>query len=124
MLARRRFSMLGLLTMVAGIYTVSSTSDMKMLRGGNQKIIYQRSLTGPTLTTTGCNVIRSDDYKAELQLVYSYLVEFAAGSSRSLRGLEDAIVHAVAQEMSSCDEFDRPLYKVRTNTQHVFSKDG
>ena len=83
-----------------------------------------RYLTAPTLTTTKCNVVRSDDYQAELQLVYSYLVEFRAGGSRSLHGLEQAISQAVAAELNSCDEMDRPMYKVKTNTRHEFSKDG
>lgn len=79
---------------------------------------------GPTLTTTSCNVVRLEDYHAELQLVYAYLVEFASGSSRSLRGLEDVVTHAVAQELDACDDMDRPLYRVKTNTRHEFSKDG
>jgi hypothetical protein len=81
---------------------------------------------GPTLTTTQCNVIRFEDYvyAAELQLVYSYLVEFAAGSSRSLAGVEDAISHAVAQALDSCDVLDRPMYEVKMNTHHELSKDG
>jgi hypothetical protein len=65
-----------------------------------------------------------EDYQAELQLLYKYLVEFESGGSRSLRGLEDAIAHAVAQELDTCDAMDRPLYKVKTNTQHDFSKSG
>jgi hypothetical protein len=83
-----------------------------------------RSLVGPTLTTTNCNAIRLEDYQAELQLVYKYLVEFAAGGSRSLHGLQQAITHAVAQELDSCDILDRPLYKIKTTTQHAFSKVG
>jgi hypothetical protein len=82
-----------------------------------------RRLPAPTLTTTRCNVIRLEDYQAELQLVYSYLVEFATGSSRSLSGVETAITHAVAQELDDCDIIDRPLYKVKTNTRHAFSKE-
>ena len=81
-----------------------------------------RRLTAPTLTTTRCNAIHLEDYQAELQLVYSYLVEFAAGGSRSLSGIERAITHAVAQELDDCDIIDRPLYKVKTNTRHAFSK--
>jgi hypothetical protein len=83
-----------------------------------------RALASPTLTTTNCNAIRLEDYRAELQLVYKYVVEFAAGGSRSLIGLQQAIAHAVAQELNSCDILDRPLYKVKTTTQHAFSKDG
>lgn len=82
-----------------------------------------RRLNAPTLTTTRCNAIHLEDYQAELQLVYSYLVEFAAGSSRSLSGIETAITHAVAQELDDCDVIDRPLYKVKTNTRHAFSKE-
>ena len=83
-----------------------------------------RSLSGPpALVTPRCNVIRMEAYQAELQLVYSYFVEFASGKTRNLVGIEQAITYAVAQELDACDEFDRPRYKIKTNTKHVFSKE-
>jgi hypothetical protein len=80
--------------------------------------------TPSALTTTNCNAIRQEDYQAELQLVYEYLVEFKKGGSRSLHGIETAITHAVAQNLDTCDALDRPLYKIKANTRHTFSKTG
>jgi hypothetical protein len=81
-------------------------TQQRLFRGAPKP---QRSLQSPTLATTNCNVIRLDDYQAELQLFYTYLVESKSGDSRSLHGLEDAIAHAVAQELDTCDSMDRPL---------------
>jgi hypothetical protein len=120
----RRCLGLWIMTMIMFLTKISASlaiTQRRLLRGGPKP---QRSLQGPTLTTTNCNVIRLEDYQAELQLLFKYLVEFESGGSRSLRGLEDAIAHAVAQELDSCDAMDRPLYKVNTNTQHDFSKSG
>lgn len=92
------------------------------LRGGTTSSHNKRALT--TLTTTNCNAIRLEEYEAELQLLYEYEVEFEAEGTRSLRGLEDAIAHALAQNLDSCDEFDQALYKVKATTRHTFSKTG
>jgi hypothetical protein len=117
--------------MVAGYEAASETLSVSTknvhLRGNHvverrQESSWRR-LTAPTLTTTRCNAIHLEDYQAELQLVYSYLVEFAAGGSRSLSGIERAITHAIAQELDDCDVLDRPSYKVKTNTRHAFSKE-
>ena len=87
---------------------------------------YRRQLRGSTLSlsTTKCSAIRQDNYQGELQLIYSYEVEFSAGSSRSLNGISDALSYAVAKSFSSCDILHRPEYKVRTNIRHEISKDG
>lgn len=95
-----------------------STEQLRDLNG------YRRLTGPPSLVTPRCNVIRIEAYQAELQLVYSYLVEFATGKPRSLSGVEDAITYAVAQKLDECDEFDRPRYKIKTNTKHVFSKES
>jgi hypothetical protein len=124
MMRPRRCLGLWITTMIMFLTKLSvslAITQQRLLRGGPKP---QRSLQGPTLTTTNCNVIRLDDYQAELQLLYKYLVEFESGGSRSLHGLEDAIAHAVAQELDTCDAMDRPLYKVKTNTQHDFSRTG
>jgi hypothetical protein len=126
----RFFPLWLLVTMVARYEAASETLSVSTkdvyLRGNHvaerRKQSSWRRLPAPTLTTTRCNVIRHEDYQAELQLVYSYLVEFAAGSSRSLSGVERAITHAVAEELDDCDVIDRPLYKVKTNTRHAISK--
>jgi len=81
-----------------------------------------RQLT--TLATTKCDAIRQDTYLAELQLSYSYEAEFAAGHSRSLVGLKDALVDAVVEVLDDCDEEDRPVFQVRTNGIHQFSQVG
>jgi hypothetical protein len=38
--------------------------------------------------------------------------------------MEMAIAHAVAQELDTCDDMDRPLFKVKTDAKHAFSKNG
>jgi hypothetical protein len=115
------------------VATTNTVTDRTISLRGNRivdqlpspsTLLYHRHLTGETLTTTQCNVIRTEDYAAELQLFYSYLVEFDAGSSRSLAGVETAITHAVAQALDSCDVRDRPMFKVRTNARHIFSTNG
>ena len=75
-------------------------------------------------TTTRCNAIRTDNYEAELRLSYEYEVEFKHGSSRSLEGIERAIIHAIAKELDACDALDRPVYKVKATARHTFSKTG
>ena len=82
-----------------------------------------RLLTGPTISTTKCNAIRTESYKAELQLFYTYSVEFGPGSSRKLDGMEEAIAYIVAQALDSCDIMGRPIYQVKTTTPHKVSKD-
>ena len=74
------------------------------------------------ITTTSCNEIRTEDYEAELQLVYEYLVEFKEDSTRSLVGIERGITQAIAQELDACDALDRPVYKVKATSRHTFSK--
>jgi hypothetical protein len=110
--------------------TVATTTSLQLR--GNQEVEpagkhsfsnLARQLQGPSLTTARCNMIRIEDYQAELQLLYEYEVEFALDSPRSLTGMELLIAHAVVQELDMCDEYDRPLYKVKTNARHAFSKD-
>jgi hypothetical protein len=110
--------------------TVATTTSLQLR--GNQEVEpagkhsfsnWARQLQGPSLTTARCNMIRIEDYQAELQLLYEYEVEFALDSPRSLTSMELLIAHAVVQELDICDEYDRPLYKVKTNARHAFSKD-
>jgi hypothetical protein len=114
------------------VTTTVATASSLHLRGNHQveparKRSFStlgRKLQGPSLTTARCNMIRVENYQAELQLLYEYEVEFAFDSPRSLSGMELLIAHAVVQELDVCDEYDRPLYKVQTNARHAFSKDS
>jgi hypothetical protein len=90
--------------------------EVKSLRG--------RALRAPTVTTSNCNSFRLAPYPAELQLFYEYSVEFKAGRAVSLADLERAVSNAVALELDVCDALDRPMYKVKTNTRHIFSDTG
>lgn len=78
--------------------------------------------------SSNCNSVRSKDdyYSTELQLYYVYEVEFEDhAKSRSLAGLEAVITAAVMEAfVDACDLLDRPLYQVKTNMRHQFSKDG
>jgi hypothetical protein len=96
----------------------------KVVLESRKTLRFKRKLRGSTLTTTKCSVIRRDGYQGELQLVYSYEVEFSAESSLSLDGIADALAYAVTKRLSSCDILNRPEYKVKTNIRHVISKDG
>lgn len=101
---------------VQATHPSSNVPQPSVLRG--------RNLTASTVSTTECDNIRVEPYSAELQLLYEYSAEFEAGKSSSLAGLETAVAHAVALELDMCDELGRPLYKVKTNTRHTFSKTG
>jgi hypothetical protein len=83
-----------------------------------------RSLSDSAISTTDCSNIRLEPYQAQLQLVYEYSVEFEGGQISDLSGLERAIAYAVAFELNMCDDLDRPLYKIKTNTRHNYSKTG
>jgi hypothetical protein len=83
------------------------------------------------VSTNNCGAERrrEDYYTAELHLYYVYSVEFepdaSSNSPPSLTGMEAAITSAVSDAfMDACDLLDRPMYKVKTNMRHQFSKDG
>eukprot|EP00980_Cylindrotheca_fusiformis_P022943 scaffold9948_cov129-Cylindrotheca_fusiformis.AAC.11 len=108
-----------------------------------------KQAVGSVIATANCNFNRKS-YNAELQLFYSYIVEFDLGSEVSLGGkhdrctelvgpflpphlertfftllgMETAIALAVAQELDACDDMDRPLFKVRDDTEHVLSRNA
>jgi hypothetical protein len=77
-----------------------------------------------TVATSDCSAIRLAPYPAELQLFYEYSVEFKAGRAVSLRELERAISTHVAHQLDMCDNLGRPVYKVKTASQHGFSDKG
>ncbi|MGK3749480.1 MAG: hypothetical protein ACI8RD_001775 [Bacillariaceae sp.] len=81
-----------------------------------------RELSTQTIATPKCNTIRTSPYPAELQLFYSYSVEFKIAFS--LADIERAIANAVALELDMCDILSRPVYKVKTITGHSFSNSG
>jgi hypothetical protein len=80
-----------------------------------------RTLSSTTVTTSDCSAIRSAPYPAELQLFYEYSVEFNPGKVVNLAHLERAISNTVAIQLSICDTFGQPVFKVRTDTPHRFS---
>jgi len=81
-----------------------------------------------TLVKSNCSAVRSQDnyYSGELKLYYTYSVEFSAQTeSQSLSGLEALITYSVMEAfVDACDLLDRPLYHVKTNMPHQFSKNG
>lgn len=84
-----------------------------------------RRLTTKTIATTNCDAIRLEPYPFELQLLYQYSVEVKSGGGISLNELDDikrAVDHAVANELNMCDGLGRPLFTVKTNSRHSFSK--
>ena len=94
---------------------ISKSLVTNSLRGG-------RTLSGSTITTPNCDAIRITSYPAELQLFYTYSVEF--NDDLLLNDMERAIAIAVALELDMCDVDGRPVYKVKTDTKHSFSKSG
>ena len=93
----------------------SGNKPRKALRGG-------RALSGGTITTPNCSMIRTTEYPAELLLFYTYSVEI--NDNLLLQDMERAIDNAVAIELDMCDVTGRPVYKVRTSTTHSFSTSG
>lgn len=81
-----------------------------------------RALSPQTITTPHCSVIRTVPYPAELQLFYSYSVEFK--NAFSLSDIERAIATTVALQLDMCDVRGRPVYKVKRITGHSFSHSG
>ena len=90
----------------------------------SNKLLRGRSLNSPTVTTPECSAIRLSPYAAELHLSYEYSVEFKAGRAVSLTDLQRAIANAVAVQLDMCDTLGRPVFKVKTDTQHKFSDTG
>jgi hypothetical protein len=86
--------------------------------------VSHRRLTSKTITTTNCDTVRIDPYPFEMRLLYEYSVEAEGGSAINLDDLEQAIAHAVANELNMCDGLGRPLFSVQTTAKHSFSKTG
>jgi hypothetical protein len=108
---------------LSSLLPVESTPSSSEFRPA--PVLLDRTLDATsTVSTTNCEKMRSEPYSAELQLVYEYSAEFEAGKTKTLTGLEAAVAHAVASELDMCDDFGRPLYKVKTNTRHGYSKTG
>lgn len=103
----------------------ANNATLHHLRGNVVNVIDRRQLQD---VDSNCNAIRSreDYYSAELQLYYMYTVEFQSNAkSRSLTGLEALITSSVMEVfVDECDLLDRPLYQVKTNMRHKFSKEG
>jgi len=101
-------------TLITGRIGVTGAFVSNLLRGG-------RELSTQTITTPNCNAVRTLPYSAELQLFYSYSVEF--NNAFSLTDIERAISNAVALKLDMCDVQGRPVYKVKT-IRHSFSNSG
>lgn len=101
-------------TLITSRIGVTGAIVSNLLRGG-------RELSTQTITTPNCNAVRTLPYSAELQLFYSYSVEF--NNAFSLTDIERAIANAVALQLDMCDVQGRPVYKVKT-IKHSFSNSG
>ena len=97
-------------------YDFSDTATSTHLRG--------RLLSSSTVATSDCSAIRLAPYPAELQLLYDSSVEFKSGRAVSLKELARALANHVALHLDMCDNLGRPVYKVKLDSQHRFSKNG
>ena len=101
---------------------------------------HSRSL-GLTVTTTKCVNIRKNPYRAKLELVYDYRVDYSPngvsvntghndsgrGNDQELNilGVENAIAYRIAASLDTCDPTDQsPLYAVELASRHRVFKDG
>jgi len=97
-----------------------------------------RSL-GLTVTTTKClNTRARAPYRAKLELVYDYRVDYRVSVNTShndsgwgndqeldLLGVENAIAYRIASALDACDTTDQsPLYAVELASRHRVFKDG
>ena len=105
-----------------------------MLRGTGASQ-HPRSLA-LTVTTTNCVNTRNEPYKARLELVYDYLVEYSdhgivsGGNNRDendgldLIGVENAVAYGLASALDTCNVGGSPLYAVELASRHHVFKDG
>ncbi len=80
--------------------------------------------TGPTISSSACNNLRTDPFPAELELFYFYRIDFIAGTAVDLAIVENVINQAVVLKLNQCDSQDRPLYALDLNPSHVLLQDG
>ena len=97
---------------------------MPVLRGKNP-----RSLA-VTVSTTNCLNIRDDPYKARLELIYDYHVEYSVidnvddDKGPDVIGVGNALSFAVAAALDTCSSDGSPLYAVELVSRHEVLNDG
>jgi hypothetical protein len=83
-------------------------------------------VAGPieTISTSKCSAVRRESYKARLDISYLYLIQWRAGTSLDVNGIERAIADGLVQMLNECDSLDRPQYAVQIYKDTVASKEG
>jgi len=85
-----------------------------------------------TASTTSCSNIREKPYKARLEIIYDYLVEYRAENEATGRdiiipdviGVGNAVAFGVADALDSCGADGSPLYAVELASRHHIFEDG
>jgi hypothetical protein len=107
---------------------LSSSSNQVLAKAGNPGTSISRSVvvSSESVTTTACNKIRFDKYRARLDLFYFYTVVFSfdAPVGAVVTGIENAIAHAVASSLDSCDDQERPMYAAKLSLAGHAVADG
>ena len=89
----------------------------------------QRSLA-VTVSTTNCLNIRDAPYKARLELIYDYHVEYSVvnnvddNKGPDVIGVGNAVSFAVAAALDTCSSDGSPLYAVELVSRHEVLDDG
>jgi hypothetical protein len=73
------------------------------------------------LSTTTCQSIRLERYKARLDIFYFYVIEWYGDSYLDLGGIDNGISAGIVDILSDCDPFGRPKYAVdlSINSHHI-----
>ena len=129
-MSRRMFGILAIYVLFSRIDSItgfnvtetSSSSNTQLGSKSPKALRGARALSENTITTPNCNMLRTAEYPAELQLFYTYSVEI--NDDLLLYDMERAIDNAGVIELDMCDVTGRPVYKVRTSTIHSFSTSG
>lgn len=79
-----------------------------------------------TVSTTKCLTIRRRPYRAKMEFVYDYLIEYGSANDTRLDliGIENAIAYGVASALNTCDQDGSPLYAVELTSRDQVSQDG
>ena len=83
-----------------------------------------------TVSTTNCESVRDGPYKARLELIYDYLVEYRADDNvddddgPDVIGVGNAIAYGVAAALDTCSATGAPLYAVDLTSRHEVFENG
>ena len=75
------------------------------------------------VTTTGCARLRTENFRARMDLFYFYQVEFE-GEKLDLVGLEKSIAVALSESLTDCNIVGEPDYAIEISGDHAFSQGG